>query len=207
MRPLPACPSPQVGTHLVHSKSPSFLVSSQSRPEVASDGGTPFGAILHDAAGLLAEYAVDRPGLPHAARRGDVDLHAPRRKAAAEATALDSSARHAAQLAPPSLGGLALSDGRAGPVQVETRIRSSLEDLLPELVRRVAWSGDGRRGTVRLELGAGELAGATLLVHADDGRVRLQLSVPPGVSARGWGERIAERLGARGLVVDGVEVD
>jgi hypothetical protein len=137
----------------------------------------------------------------------EVDPHSPRRKALAEEPALDSSARHAAQLAPPSMGGLAVPGAAAGPAQVEARVRSSsLEDLLPELVRRVAWSGDGRRGTVRLELGAGELAGATLLVHVDDGRVRLQLSVPPGVSPGGWRERIAERLGARGLVVDGVEV-
>jgi hypothetical protein len=102
---------------------------------------------------------------------------------------------------------LPLPGDTAGPAQVEARVRSSLEDLLPALVRRVAWSGDGRRGTVRLELGAGELAGATLLVHVDDGRVRLQLSTPPGVSPAGWRERIADRLAARGLAVDAVEVD
>jgi hypothetical protein len=130
-----------------------------------------------------------------------------RHKSLGDEAPLDSSARHAAQLAPPSLGTLALSGDAPGPAQVEARVRSSLEDLLPALVRRVAWSGDGRRGTVRLELGAGELAGATLLVHVDDGRVRLQLSVPPGVSSGGWSERIAERLAARGLVVEGVEVE
>jgi len=95
----------------------------------------------------------------------------------------------------------------ASPAQVEARVRSSLEDLLPALVRRVAWSGDGRRGTVRLELGAGELAGGTLLVQVDDGRVRVCLTAPPGVDVSAWRGRIADRLEARGLAVDSVEAD
>jgi hypothetical protein len=95
----------------------------------------------------------------------------------------------------------------AGPEQVEARVRSSLEDILPALVRRVAWSGDGRRGTVRLELGAGELAGGTLLVQVDEGRVRVRLTAPPGVDVDAWRGRITDRLEARGLAVDSVEAD
>jgi hypothetical protein len=83
---------------------------------------------------------------------------------------------------------------------------ASLEDLLPALVRRIAWSGDRHRGTVRLELGAGELAGGTLLVHAEDGRVRVHLDVPPGVDTRQWEQRIRDRLAARGVATDIVEV-
>jgi hypothetical protein len=90
---------------------------------------------------------------------------------------------------------------------VEARVRSSLEDILPALVRRVAWSGDGRRGTVRLELGAGELAGGTLLVQVDEGRVRVRLTAPPGVDVGAWRGRITDRLEARGLTVDSVEAD
>jgi hypothetical protein len=101
----------------------------------------------------------------------------------------------------------ALPSAEATPAQVEARVRSSLEDLLPALVRRVAWSGDGRRGAVRLELGAGELAGATLLVQVDEGRVRVRLSAPSGVDVGAWRGRIADRLEARGLAVDSVEVD
>jgi len=101
----------------------------------------------------------------------------------------------------------ALAPTVVGAEQAAARVRSSLEDLLPSLVRRVAWSGDGRRGTVRLELGAGEMAGATLLVHVDDGRVRVHLSGPPGVDLGGWRERIADRLAARGLEVDEVEAE
>jgi len=103
----------------------------------------------------------------------------------------------------------------SAPSQVTTSARSpeavarsavSLEDLLPALVRRVAWSGDGKRGTVRLEIGSGELAGATLLVHADAGRVRVQLEVPAGADARSWQERIVKRLVSRDVYVDEVEV-
>jgi len=80
------------------------------------------------------------------------------------------------------------------------------EELWPALVRKAAWSGDARRSTIRLELGAGTLAGATVLVHSEAGRVRVQLSAPPGVDLDGWRARIALRLEARGLEVDGVDL-
>jgi hypothetical protein len=82
----------------------------------------------------------------------------------------------------------------------------SLEHLLPAMVRRVAWSGDGRRGAARLEIGSGDLAGATLIVLADEGRVRVELDTPPGADVLSWQARIAGRLRARGLPVDHVEV-
>jgi hypothetical protein len=82
----------------------------------------------------------------------------------------------------------------------------SLEDLLPAFVRRIAWSGDGRKGTVRMELGAGALAGATLILRADDGRVRVQLDAPPGADTAAWRERIERRLAARGIETESVEV-
>ena len=100
---------------------------------------------------------------------------------------------------------LSLSPTAAAEVPT-ARAASSLEELFPQLVRRVAWSGDGRRGSMRLEIGAGALAGSTLLVHADGGRVRVQLDVPPGVDATGWQERIRQRLDARGIPTDSVEV-
>lgn len=94
----------------------------------------------------------------------------------------------------------------AGSAAVCARAASTLEDLIPTLVRRIAWSGDRQRGTVRIELGAGELAGAMLLVHAEDGRVRVHLDVPPGVDPRQWQRRICDRLATRGLVTDSVDV-
>jgi hypothetical protein len=80
-----------------------------------------------------------------------------------------------------------------------------LDQLWPALVRRVAWEGDARGGVVHLELGAGPLSGATVTLQWDDDRVRVRLSVPPGVDLEGWRERIASRLAAAGLPVDGVE--
>jgi hypothetical protein len=87
-----------------------------------------------------------------------------------------------------------------------SRSAASLEELLPALVRRVAWSSDGNRGTARLEIGSGELAGATLLVHANEGRVRVQLDAPPGADLHAWRQRILERLTSRDIAVDEVEV-
>lgn len=93
----------------------------------------------------------------------------------------------------------------AAPSPEIVRAQASLEDLLPELVCRVQWSGDGRKGTVRMEL-AGSMAGSTLLVSSDAGRVRVHLDVAPGVDASGWQQRITERLAARNIPTDGVEV-
>jgi hypothetical protein len=130
---------------------------------------------------------------------------------------LDPMSRHHASLGPPealfapSAPALALQSPLAfhpiPPTEVATaRAASSLEELLPQLVRRVAWSGDGRRGSMRMEIGAGHLAGSTLLVHAEDGRVRVELDIPPDVDASGWQDRIRQRLEARGIAADSVEV-
>jgi hypothetical protein len=82
----------------------------------------------------------------------------------------------------------------------------TFEELLPQYVRRIAWSGDGKKGAVRLELGAGSLAGSTLLIEADDRDVRVHLSAPSDVDGAAWGERIRQRLVARGLNVE-IEID
>jgi hypothetical protein len=129
---------------------------------------------------------------------------------------LDPFARHRASLAPPDaifdrpeqVAPLPETPLVAAPPEtpVLRAAAGSLEELLPALVRRVAWSGDGRSGTVRLELGAGPLAGATLLVHADAGRVRVRLDLPAGVDAADWEQRIRQRLEARRIATDGVEV-
>jgi hypothetical protein len=160
-------------------------------PAVAASTGESFASLLH---GAQAGHPVVTPATSE---------RPVRRRQGAEESPLDAASRHAAQLAPPLLQAAPLAAGPAAPV--EAQLRTSVEDLLPALVRRVAWSGDGKRGTVRLELGSGALAGATLLVHAEDGRVRVQLTGPPGVDLGGWRERIAGRLAARGLSVDEVE--
>jgi hypothetical protein len=93
-----------------------------------------------------------------------------------------------------------------GSEPLRARAAASLEHLLPALVRRVAWSGDGRRGTARLEIGAGDLAGAVLQIDADEGRVRVHLDVPAGVDARAWQERIERSLRDRNVATDALEV-
>lgn len=152
--------------------------------------------------GVRAGALPQHPCLAAARRSGDDD------------DPVDPLRRHRAALQAPETfappGVFSPSPGVAPanvPLAVD-RVRAavSLEDLLPALVRRIAWSGDAERGTVRLEIGAGELAGATLLVHADAGRVRVHLRVPPGVDAAAWQARIRQRLESRRIVAEAVEV-
>lgn len=115
---------------------------------------------------------------------------------------LDPAARQAAQLAPPAASApspwpLAV----AADAEIAPRARVSMEELLPQLVKRVAWAGDRRRGSVQLELGAGRHAGTTVTVHADAGRVRVELD---GVGADALRERIRTRLARQGLDVESV---
>jgi hypothetical protein len=77
--------------------------------------------------------------------------------------------------------------------------------MMERLLRRVSLGGDRVRGTARLEFGSGELAGGTLLIQTELDRVSLTLELPPGADPE-WGQRLAERLGRRGLAVDTVEV-
>jgi hypothetical protein len=163
---------------------------------------------------LLREEGVGPAAGPAAGRhKGVLDELQPEKEhhPGEEETPLDSVARHAAQLAPPlahepAAPALPLPSPSA-PAAAEVRAHASLEDMLPALVRKVAWSGDGRRGAVRMELGSGVLSGATLLVQTEDGRVRVHLNAPSGADVEQWRARIAERLASRGLTVDSVEVD
>jgi len=95
----------------------------------------------------------------------------------------------------------------AASAPVDAQARASLEAILPDLVRKVAWSGDGKRGSMRMELGAGALAGATVVVHADDGRVKVQLDTPAGTDLDAWRSRLGQRLAMRGVEVDELIVE
>jgi hypothetical protein len=72
--------------------------------------------------------------------------------------------------------------------------------LATELLQRVAWGGDRRRGVARLELG-GELAGAVVVVRGEGREVTLELTLPANHDAKDLPERLSARLEARGLVV------
>ena len=124
---------------------------------------------------------------------------------------LSSWARHCQQMTgAPVLttgGTTATTSSASEAAEAPTRTaRSSLEELMPSMVKKVAWSGDGTRGAVRLELGSGTLAGSTLLVHAEGSRVRVQLDAPSGTDHASWQREIRTRLEARGLTVDDIEV-
>ena len=118
---------------------------------------------------------------------------------------LDPVARQAAQLAPPQTTMTAPIERDAAAAQANARV--SLEELVPQLVKKIAWSGDAQRGMVRMELGAGDLAGGTLTVSAENGRVSVHVAAPPGTDASEWKSRIANRLASRGIAVDTVHVE
>jgi hypothetical protein len=126
----------------------------------------------------------------------------PGRGLADESDLLDPLARHAAHLAPPatpSTPNEALSASANEPVRAR-----SLEELLPALVRRIAWAGDRHKGTVHLELGAGAYAGTTVTVHADGGRVRVELGGTEGPELERLRARLDARLRGHGLDVESV---
>ncbi|MEI9951352.1 MAG: hypothetical protein WDO74_20840 [Pseudomonadota bacterium] len=93
----------------------------------------------------------------------------------------------------------AACDPAASALPAALPLREDLQNLLTGLARRAAWGGDRRKGSARIELSEGSLAGATLVVHAEQRSVSVELELPPGMAARGWQERLAERLEARGF--------
>jgi hypothetical protein len=129
----------------------------------------------------------------------DVKAHKPK---AEEVDWLDPSARNAAQLAPPAIVTAQL---QAASATANEPVRArSLEELLPVLVRKIAWAGDKHRGTVRLELGAGAYAGTTVTVHADGGRVRVEIGGREGPDLDRLRTRLDARLRGHGLDVESV---
>lgn len=103
-----------------------------------------------------------------------------------------------------ALAALAPIERTAAPTPVSSceRVRSSsLEQLFGSLVKRVAWSttSDRSSSTLRLEIGAGELAGATILITADLHELRVVLDTPPGVDLEAWKNRLSQRLASKGL--------
>ncbi len=158
------------------------------------------------------------PAKTDAAPKGDaVEARADplRRDEDDEEGLLHASTRHAAHLAPPfSLGEGQCSGGvnaiaaTAATREIDaapaTAARVSMEDLLPQLVRRIAWAGDRKRGTMQLELGAGRHEGTTVTVHADDGRVRIELGGKDAAAVADLRSRIDARLRRQGIDVESV---
>jgi hypothetical protein len=201
----PFAPSPSLVTTAV---SKAAHPASSGSPGARSPTASPtFSQALRTAMGA----AAGRP----AARGGGDRERSTSGGGGGGAEELDAAARHLAHLGPPA----APASGLEAPIQPLTTTlltqiapapsvaagpgpSSSLEEILPGLVRKIAWSGDARRGAVRIELGAGALAGATLLVASDGGRVQVTLSARSDVELEPWRERIAARLADRGLDAD-----
>lgn len=76
---------------------------------------------------------------------------------------------------------------------------AALDDILARMVTRFALSGDKRRGTSHLVVGAGELSGGSVTLEAEGKSVHVRIDAPPGVDARAFGESIRARLEAKGL--------
>lgn len=98
---------------------------------------------------------------------------------------------------------LAAALGPAVPIEGATLHGRSLglDPLLSELVRAIAWGGDRRRGTVRLELGGSRYAGTSVLIRAEGRELSIEVEAPLGVDAAELAARLRERLGGRGLRV------
>ncbi len=139
----------------------------------------------HDATGAFAKLLSRRPPDEHR-RLPDEDFPAQARAPAGDPAP-----------ASPPVSPVALTP--------QERAATALRELWPALVRSVAWEGDGTRACMRLELGAGALSGATLLLRCEGGRVHVALSHPLGADLDPWRARIGARLAAAGLMVDGVE--
>jgi hypothetical protein len=119
---------------------------------------------------------------------------------------LDPMLRQPGLFAPPTAPPLPTTPASTPAGALLARASTSLEELLPQLVRKIAWSGDGKRGAVRMELGAGALAGSTLVLESDGGRIRVQLDAPPGVDGEAWKRRIGARLADKRIEVESIEV-
>lgn len=109
---------------------------------------------------------------------------------------LDPSCRSLAALCPPE----PLSP--CTPTDPADRVRSSsVEQLFGALVKRIAWSmtPDRTSGTVRLEIGAGELEGTIVLITSEPQGLSVVLDGPPGIDLEAWKHRLCQRLASIGL--------
>jgi hypothetical protein len=94
----------------------------------------------------------------------------------------------------------------SAPLPIAQGASPGLDPLVGELLRSIAWGGDRRRGTARIELGSGRYRGTTLRVDVVGDRLQIDLEAPAGVDASELGARLSERFEARGLRVDSLLV-
>lgn len=159
----------------------------------------------------LVFQRLSSPSVPLAVHQPPLGNRAPASKKDArpeEDAARSVGSGGAPAASPIVLGGIAppLMPSCAPPDSHPVRAAMSMEQLLPDLVKRIAWGGDARRATVRLEIGRGALDGAEITVHADGGRVTVELAGSTSNALHAFRERVDERLRGRGINVDEIRV-
>lgn len=200
----------------------SVALAGSGRPPRKGPQFASFMARLGGASGKLPQLSVDAEAEQVARLRGETQKWpelARSLEADDEASALDGKIEQADdEILDPLCRALAsglewkgqgasfvqTAEPKADPATAAARV--SLEQVLDQMVRKIAWSGNARTGAMRIELGAGALAGATLLVEADGPEVRVKLELPPGADATSWRERLERRLSSRGLNVKELDV-
>jgi hypothetical protein len=168
------------------------------RPDAGPVGAETRAAADPQAAEVLSVRVGERDGQDRGggSQDGEREPNGPLDDASWSEAAVDPIYRALAQTGPRLPAAIEAATPAANAVLIP-----ELEMLLSRLVKRAAWGGDGRKGTARLELGAGPLEGATLLVHAEDGELSIDLELPPGAATEEWRDRLLARLAARGLTV------
>lgn len=100
----------------------------------------------------------------------------------------------------------------AAPTQPPTATETAppptlaLDQIAEQLVKKLAWGGNARKGAARIELGAGVWSGATITVVTDEHGVSLELESVGDAEGEGLGQRLRQRLEAKGLQVQDVIV-
>lgn len=76
-----------------------------------------------------------------------------------------------------------------------------VDQIAANLLRRFSYASQRGSGTVRLEFGAGAMAGGSLIVHCEGSDLRLELDAPDGLDSAELARRIEHRLISKGLSV------
>jgi hypothetical protein len=125
--------------------------------------------------------------------RSSFDISSPSNELAARADLIDPLSR--------VLAGSAFVLSGSSVSSQPPLVPPSLEVLLGRFARRMAWGADKRVATARIEVGSGLLAGATITVTSTGRELSVDIDLPLNAVAGAFGERLQQRLSARGFEV------
>jgi hypothetical protein len=193
-KPPPAQPPKQTAkptqsfARMLATLSQGALGAPKAMPPLHASAAPPLAAHPHAAAPRHQQRGHDPHESSHQDDRHERDGH--------DLDASDPTWAHRTALMAPPLHDVQ-ADARA---HVDTVARhASVEELAPQLLRKMAWSGDGKRGAARLELGSGTLSGAVVTLEADGREVALAVEGLTASEESSLRERLAEGLSARGF--------